>query len=89
MKVLKLHCWRQYHGKQQYYPPVAAIQAVSQSEKGKCCIRRAGRREAGAVIETGDKINSTYTNNTDANLFVTAVEDTLFNIALASEPPLS
>lgn len=42
--------------------------------------------EVGVVIETGDKINSTYTNNTpDANLSVTAVEDTL-TIALASEP---
>lgn len=41
----------------------------------------------GVVVETGDKINSTYTNNTpQANMPVTAVEDTL-TVALASEPP--
>lgn len=41
----------------------------------------------GTVIETHDKVNATYTNNTpEANFPETAVPDTL-TIALASEPP--
>lgn len=43
--------------------------------------------ELGLVIETNDKINATYTDNTPASDFPeTAVPDTL-TIALASEPP--
>ena len=46
-----------------------------------------GSAETGLIIETHDKINSTYTNNTPGEaLSETAVPDTL-TIALASEPP--
>lgn len=59
----------------------------SPSERGSNTVSgESAGTKVGVVIETGDKINSTYTNNTsEANLLVTAVEDTL-TIALASEP---
>lgn len=59
----------------------------SPSEQGSSAVSgESAGTKAGVVIETGDKINSTYTDNTpQANLPVTAVEDTL-TVALASEP---
>ncbi|WP_138310734.1 MULTISPECIES: ABC transporter substrate-binding protein [unclassified Clostridium] len=59
----------------------------SPSEQGSSAVSgESAGTKAGVIIETGDKINSTYTDNTpQANLPVTAVEDTL-TVALASEP---
>lgn len=65
-------------GNSQGSPPSGNKESSASSE--------AAGTELGFVIETGDKINSTYTDNTpDGNLSVTAVEDTL-TIALPSEP---
>ena len=65
-------------GNSQGSPPGGNKESSASSE--------AAGTELGFVIETGDKINSTYTDNTpDGNLSVTAVEDTL-TIALPSEP---
>ena len=60
-------------------PACSSNSGGSPSEKGENAVSGGSAgTEVGAVIETGDKINSTYTNNTpDANLPVTAVEDTL------------
>ena len=56
-------------------PACSSNSGGSPSEKGGSAVSGgAAGTEAGAVIETGDKINSTYTNNTpDANLSVTAL----------------